>query len=1044
MELRASRPSGRVMVRKVFSLFVVATLSALVCDLGPLGAAITSTVDDPASDADASRDSDSVETDSSVDELVELAYEHLQAGRYDEARDAYETLLSDEQDAGLELDDRANLILNRFRVEYETGNLDAAAELLSTELEHERWDGATEAARIHVRLGRLAFERGDWDSARESVTTASRLNSEIPALHVLQGDLLTESGELDEALIEYRWCVRYYNRTQPTDAETLLGVADGSLVYARWKSVSSIFNFVVNTLCPDAIDDDPLSWQSYALSGNLLLEKYNKGQATTEFNRALAINARSADVLVGLGRVAYQEFDLKEAERYADRALAVNPRHLDALLLKADLALVSGDVKTAFLYADAAHARNAVDQRVLARRAAVILLEDGMNNEQALAQTFARVIRGLESPEPERDSENNPDSQESGDSNAEDDRHGDSVSDRFVELLDGLLARNPRPGVFLADLGEFLETQRKFVAAEHCYQAATVVMPQLSQPQTNLGLLAMRTGDLVQAREILDAAFKADPYHVRVSNMRKVIDVLDEQNVITTEHFIIRVAEQDQLLGEYMAEYLEQVHAELSEEFGFVPPERTPFEVFSDANGQSAHQWFSTRMTGLPWIQTIGASTGMIVALASPESTPQQYHWARVLKHEYVHILTLQQTGFNIPHWYTEALAVRAERNAMPANWAELIVERVPDGKLFDLTNVNLGFQRPEGPDDWHMAYCQSRLYAQYLEDEWGEESLSDLLAAYQQGLSTPDAIERVTGTSVEEFEQGYRKSLIALRQQMLDGSIEPELSVSDARKSFADDPEAADAAGRYALALLLRERDDQAFDVVDQYGGNLAADPWLAVAASRLAAADGDDELAQDLLISALDDDTPNAVLIHELASVAARRGEHEQAAEWFALGRAAFPYERGFVTGYRKSCQMAGRTEGVMEAYIDLANRDPEDVESRRRLMTLFFDAGDFKNAAVWGLEVLYVTIDDEEAHRTLADCYRELDDPASQTRELRALCGLDKNDLDSRAELAAVLLDQGDKEAAESYVIEVLARDPDHPEALRVERELRDRSR
>jgi hypothetical protein len=42
---------------------------------------------------------------------------------------------------------------------------------------------------------------------------------------------------------------------------------------------------------------------------------------------------------------------------------------------------------------------------------------------------------------------------------------------------------------------------------------------------------------------------------------------------------------------------------------------------------------------------------GKIVAMASPDRSPRQFSWARVLRHEFVHVVNLQQTGFNIPRW---------------------------------------------------------------------------------------------------------------------------------------------------------------------------------------------------------------------------------------------------------------------------------------------------------------------------------------------------------------------------------------------------------
>src|SRR3954452_4675595 len=107
-------------------------------------------------------------------------------------------------------------------------------------------------------------------------------------------------------------------------------------------------------------------------------------------------------------------------------------------------------------------------------------------------------------------------------------------------------------------------------------------------------------------------------------------------------------------------------------------------------------------MVGLPWIQTVGASTGKIVALASPTESENPFNWARVLKHEFVHILTLQQTRFNIPHWYTEALAVRSEGYPRSVEWNKLLLDRVPKGNLKNLDKLSMAFIRAGNQENWN------------------------------------------------------------------------------------------------------------------------------------------------------------------------------------------------------------------------------------------------------------------------------------------------------------------------------------------------------
>ena len=200
-----------------------------------------------------------------------------------------------------------------------------------------------------------------------------------------------------------------------------------------------------------------------------------------------------------------------------------------------------------------------------------------------------------------------------------------------------------------------------------------------------------------------------------------------------------------------MSRYLESIYSNMTSRFGYAPPGRNKIEILKN------HQWFSGRTVGLPFVPTVGACTGRVVALASPRATKMPFNWARVLTHELVHVITLQQTEFNIPHWYTEALAVESEGFPRPQEWNRMLLERVPGrSKLLNLDTINLGFIRPNEPDDRQMAYCQAQLYARYMLKRFGDDALIKMLMAYRRGLTTDRAIAECFHVDKPDFEKAY------------------------------------------------------------------------------------------------------------------------------------------------------------------------------------------------------------------------------------------------------------------------------------------------
>src|SRR4029077_19951944 len=137
---------------------------------------------------------------------------------------------------------------------------------------------------------------------------------------------------------------------------------------------------------------------------------------------------------------------------------------------------------------------------------------------------------------------------------------------------------------------------------------------------------------------------------------------------------------------------------------------------------------------------------GKMVALTSPAELAEKFDWASVLRHEYVHVLNLQQTDFAVPHWLTEGLAVYLENQLRPQKWTILLASRAKEGELFNLESLTLGFIRPQSSDDWTLAYWQAELYVEYLLTTYGDDAVAKLLAAYTDRLTTGDALTRCYG----------------------------------------------------------------------------------------------------------------------------------------------------------------------------------------------------------------------------------------------------------------------------------------------------------
>jgi tetratricopeptide (TPR) repeat protein len=928
-------------------------------------------------------------------ELLAKAQTHLAKGRYEEAEEVFHKAATAKADP-------VAVAIGLSRAREAVGAWEEAEKLV---VDASKQNSAE--PKLLARLAELQLARGRLADAEKTAEAAITASSDNATARLVLADVYAQTGRFREANAGYRWFIRLYNSRQPEDAATLIVVARGSVQYARWNHNTQIFHFVVNTLCPDALKNDANAWEAHLISGSLLLEKYNREQAVPELEQALAINPRAAEAIVLLGQDALDNNEFDKAEAKATEALRINPRLPAALQLKADVYFMSGRIEAALVAANAALAVNPRDEDVLARVAACALLTGGLPSRSSLESWLAKRVIASET------------------------KTADSSS-RFLKVWAEVSATDPKPGVFLTALGELLESRRRFDVAEVCYRRAMALAPQLPEAKTSLGMLLMRVGRTDQARKILDEAFQADPYHTRVSNFRKVLKLLDGYQAISTEHFVIRVdSKLDKLLGGYIAEYLEQIYPQLVERFGYAPPQRTHIEVFNNSEGTSGHEWFSARMVGLPWIQTIGASTGVMVALASPTSASVPYNWARVLRHEFVHVITVQQSGFNIPHWFTEALAVLNEGYPPPSQWMELLARRYP-GQLRTLETLDRGFERPSNSDDWQFAYCQSRLYAEYMIERGGASSLQKMLAAYHDNLSTAAAIKKVFSVDVAEFERGYRDFLKPKVAGLHASERPPSGSVSELEKQVEAHPKDAAIAGAYAWVLLEKGNAGLAKKTAKDALTLDARQPWAALVLSRLDADDQQYGAAVARLEPLHNRAAPHGEILMTLAKLKLLDDKPQQAAELCELGAKYYPWEPDFVRGLAAAYGQLGDDKRLAEALAHLCELAPDDAAPRKRLAELALKQERFADAIGLAKQALYVDVLDAEIHRDLGLAYLGAKQAKQALPEFEAAVDLKPKDDDLELAFAKALAAGGRIPEARTHLTAILERNGKNADA------------
>lgn len=602
------------------------------------------------------------------------------------------------------------------------------------------------SAAWHATVAAFREEMGDYDSAIGHNKKAIAADEENLRARYQLGRVLETVGRVDQAIDAYR----YFNDrmagealSERADDLTYLGL--GFLRFSalsRHRDIVRRTRHVLTEVFQEAMEFvDADYWPARLASAELLLAKHNLGEARQDFEAILKLNPNVAAVHVGLGRIALEEWNFEEVDKCVAHALKMNSSSVVARLLEADCRMTERKYEDAIVAADHALATNPNSIDALGVKAAA---QTRLGNEVGAGATIAAAQR-----------------------------------------------ISAKAGALHNALGTWLAAGRQYGEAEAHFKKAIEFAPWWASPRTSLGQVYMDTGEETLARRTLEASFALDSFDSHTHNVLELLDVIDRFDQLETEHFIIKFDKQrgdraaaDGVIAPYVSEYLEGIHAEICRDFGVSPditegddalsqPDRaesdspwplgkkTIIELFPD------HMGFSVRVTGRPFIATVGACSGRVIAMVAPRGMAPfgRFNWATVLRHEFTHTVTLAATQNRIPHWMTEGLAVFEE--TAPRSWGtkELLCraarmgqrdEVSAGGGLFTLKSIDWGFMRPRRPDDRQLAYMQSEWMFEYIVERHGTPAIGKFLKAFRMGRNQAEAFREVLGIETTAFDAEF------------------------------------------------------------------------------------------------------------------------------------------------------------------------------------------------------------------------------------------------------------------------------------------------
>ncbi|MFB3069342.1 MAG: tetratricopeptide repeat protein [Gemmatimonadales bacterium] len=753
-------------------------------------------------------------------------------------------------------------------------------------------------------LGEALYRRGNIADAETAYRAAIAGASDSLVARVNLAILRYERGEVDAAMQEFDYFIDVYNSRPSLSAEELEAVATaGQYLGERNFSLSRDALRVYD----EAAAANPADLDPRIRVGELFFAKYENTDATSTFREILEINPEQPRALLGMARSMH--FDrLPEAMETVRKSLDVNSNSVPARLFLARLYIELEQYEQAAEETNRAMEVNASSPEIWAMTAAI------------------RYFRG-------------------------DDTSFASAVRRTLEL-------NPRYANLFNTLAELSARNRLYQNAVDFANQALALDSLSWRGYGLLGMNQLRTGAIEEGRRNLENSFALAPFDLWTKNTLDLLDTFSNYVSSESKYFeLVMHRDESPLLRLYLADVADQAYEQLADRYGARPETPIRLEVYP------RHADFSVRTVGLAGLGALGVSFGRVLAMDSPSARGVgQFHWASTLWHEVAHSFHMTISEYRVPRWFTEGLAVFEERRAREG-WGDDVsvafLMAYMENKLHPVSQLNNGFVRPSYPQQVVFSYYLASLVCEFIQRDWGDPALVDMLRAYGAGQNSAQAFETVLDMEAKEFDQAFDRymkerftgALTALQsphtEELQSGNMDIQTLLGTASRSENDfsvqlaTGQALVRAERYEEAISHLTRAKELFP---EYAGGDSPYWFLAMAykAQRMP-----DRAAAELAdLTAINAGHYYAYL--EQAELLEAVGNPAGAAVALDRAQYVYPFDMDIHRRLGDLYEGLGEWPGVIRERQAVLALDPVDrAEAEYQLALAYFESGDLRQA-------------------------------------------------------------------------------------------------
>ena len=481
---------------------------------------------------------------------------------------------------------------------------------------------------------------------------------------------------------------RYATSYQLSDwrPEDLVALGEALLIQGSEPKI------VLGELYNRALSLDPDCRDAYLASGQLALDKQDYELAATQFRKGIERFGDDPDMHYGLAKSFYNS-DRRAMMQSLDTAIFLNPHHAPSLLLIAEHQIDCEDYTSAGRFLDRVTAVNPSNPRALAFRSVLAF----MNNDTPAVSEYRNNALRLWKNNPEVD---------------------------FI-------------------IGSKLSQKYRFTEGASHQRQALKFDPNYQPAKLQLAQDLLRLGQEEDGWELAEQVYNKDKYNVMAYNLVSLHDHLSTFTTIQEGRFLVRMDPKEAIAyGDEVVDLLKKAQTDLCEKYGVKLENPVILELFPD------QQDFAVRTFGEPGGDGfLGVCFGNVITANSPKPEHPS-NWKSTLWHEFCHVVTLNLTKNKMPRWLSEGISVFEETQKDPT-WGQKMTPQyrkmILEGDLTPIGDLSSAFLSPPTPTHLQFAYFESMLVVDFIEKNYGYESLRNILVNLANGKDISQAISANT-----------------------------------------------------------------------------------------------------------------------------------------------------------------------------------------------------------------------------------------------------------------------------------------------------------